>query len=169
MTEQADFWYLAQLKPGGLTRARTNLERQNFPSFMPMRPKSERRAGKTHSVKRPIFPGYLFVQIAPDRREWRQINSTLGVARLVSLDRQTPTQVPSDFMEQLLEQCEGEIWHTKAQDLAPGQPARLIQGPFADMIAKVDTLPERDRVFVLLDLMGRATRVAVGIDDLEPL
>lgn len=169
MTVQTDFWYLAHLKPGGLTRARTNLGRQDFPTFMPSRPKTERRAGKLYSVDRPVFPGYLFVRITPDREEWRQINSTLGVSRLVSLNKERPTRVPDDLMAQIFAQCDGETWHTHAQELSPGQSARIIQGPFSHMIATIETLPDRDRVFVLLDLMGRSTRVGVSLDDLEPL
>lgn len=37
------------------------------------------------------------------------------------------------------------------------------------MIATVEALPEADRVLVLLDLMGRATRVGVSLDAIEVL
>jgi len=157
------------LKPGGLERARVNLARQNFRSFAPRRASTERRASRLIRSQRPVFPGYIFVQIPPDRSEWRKINATYGVARLVSLDRQQPTLVSGAIMSNLFSRCDGEIWRTDVDEVRPGRQTRIVQGAFSQMIAKIDALPDQDRVIVLLDLMGRETRVALNIDDLELL
>ena len=120
-------------------------------------------------ARRPLFPGYLFVQIDPERQEWRRINSTYGVSRLVALERGCPTRVPPQVMAGIFGHCDGDTWRVQADGLEPGTEARLVQGPFARMIATVEALPEADRVLVLLELMGRATSVGVSLDDLEIL
>lgn len=136
---------------------------------MPFRKKTVRRAGRLRSGSAPLFPGYIFVKISPEGQEWRSINSTYGVYKLVALSRETPTNVPPDLMQELFDRCNGENWNTVSDDIVPGNDVRIVQGPFADMIARIETLPEKDRVFLLLDFMGRPTRITVGLNDLEPL
>jgi len=80
-----DAWYLAQLKPGGLDRAVVNLARQGFDSLMPVREETRRRAGRWRTIAKPLFPGYLFVKVPAGRQDWRAINATYGVSRLVAL------------------------------------------------------------------------------------
>ncbi len=160
-------WYVAKLKPHGLTRAEHNLHRQGYRSFMPRRPVSERRAAQIRPVTRPLFPGYLFVQIAKDRQDWRTINGTFGVVRLVTLDRNKPTQVPGPFMAALLARCDGDIWTPDSVAFAPGTAVRMVAGPFTNTLARIESVPDSDCVYVLLDMMGRAVRARVTLQDLE--
>ena len=49
----------------------------------------------------------------------------------------------------------------------PGNVVRVVKGPFKDVIAEVEHLSGNDRIGVLLDLMGRATRVEFARQNLE--
>ncbi|MEM9474854.1 MAG: hypothetical protein AAGA71_06150 [Pseudomonadota bacterium] len=49
----------------------------------------------------------------------------------------------------------------------PGDSVRVVAGPFANVLACVEAAPERDRVFVLLDMMGRDVRATLQPGDLE--
>ncbi|ARE40619.1 Transcriptional activator RfaH [Rhodovulum sp. P5] len=49
--------------------------------------------------------------------------------------------------------------------LSPGDKVEITAGAFTDFVATVDALAPDQRVWVLLDLMGRATRVAVPRDN----
>ena len=63
--------------------ARLNLERQGFVVYCPMVPTQIRHARVLSQVLRPLFPGYLFVQICQDAESWRPILSTIGVRALI--------------------------------------------------------------------------------------
>lgn len=165
--EQSEHWYLAQLKPGGLARARLNLARQEHPTFMPMREVTERRREGLRRAARPLFPGYLFVRITPDRPRWRAINSTYGVSRLVALQGNCPSQVPAPLMAALFGRCDGETWSPDAETFAPGTKVRLVAGPFARSLATIAAVPEAERVYVLMEMMGQQVRTAVPLRDLE--
>ncbi len=91
-------WYLAQLKPGGFERAVTNLARQGYESFMPLREETRRRSERWDTKLRPLFPGYLFVKVPDDRRQWRSI---IGVSRPVALEAGRPTQVAPELIAAL--------------------------------------------------------------------
>ena len=161
------FWYLAQLKPGGFDRAKTNLRRQNFQTFMPVRATSLRRNGRIVPAQKPLFPGYLFAQVLPDQQNWRAINSTYGVARLVSLGQGHPTRVPAGFMIDLHHRTDADGHFGAPEDLKPGDRVRIISGPFSRQIAEIEEADSKDRVILLMELMGRAVRTQVSAHHLE--
>ncbi len=165
--EPDDRWYLAQLKPSGFDRARTNLARQGFASFMPMQKVTRPRCERFSEISRPLFPGYLFVRIPPDQTRWRAINSTYGVARLVALRDRYPSVVPSALIAGLRARCDLNGRLVPVNDLHAGTRVRIVSGPFADTIATIDAVPEAGRAWVLMEMMGQTIRTAVTPRDLE--
>lgn len=163
------FWYLVQLKPSGLERAKLNLKRQNFPTFMPDRSTSTRKRGKIVPSSKPLFPGYLFAQVKPEQQNWRAINSTYGVARLVSLRQGKPTTVPADFIAELHRRTDNNGMLCAPENLKPGDKTRIIAGPFAQQIAEIEAIDGKDRVVLLMQIMGRAVRTQVSASQLESI
>lgn len=151
-------WFAAQLRPNQLVRARTNLERQGYHCFMPHLPSTVRKRGKLVQSFVPVFPGYIFVSIAPDQ-PWYPVNNTYGVLRLVMRDGQTPQPVPEPVMTHLLAQTGPDGIFTVTPDLAPGDRVRILSGPWAEHVVEVDRLSGPERVGVLLEMMGQATRL----------
>jgi len=162
-------WFLVQLKPNGFERAKLNLARQDYETFMPVQEISQRCRGRLSLAIRPLFPGYLFVQIPPFRRDWRAINNTYGIARLVALQGGRPTEVPSDLMLALRARTDPK-GHLQAPDnLVAGEQVRIIGGPFAQHVAEIETVVPGDRVVLLMQLMGRLVRTKVAPGALEVL
>jgi len=160
-------WFLAQLKPNGFPAAYKNLQRQGFATFMPMREKTVCHARKRSEVLRPLFPGYIFVNFDVDLSQWRVINNTLGVARLITLRPDTPQMAPVSLMKALLTQCDEHDVVLPPAALKVGDRVRVTDGPFCDIIAKVECMAAPNRVGLLLNLMGRQTRAIFAVDDLE--
>lgn len=162
-------WYLARLKPGGLRRARENLARQGVTFFCPMRLRTLREKGRLVTASRPLFPGYLFVQVPPGSVSWRSVNATYGVSQVVCLEPGKPSRVPGGIMATLLASETSDATDIGADLFRPGEDVRVVVGPFADLVARVEAAPERDRIFVLLDIMGRTVRTQLRGVDLERL
>lgn len=159
-------WFLAQLKPNCANIAEKNLKRQGFQTFLPMEEETRARGGKFVTAMRPLFPGYIFVAFDVARGLWRTVNSTYGVTRLVSLGKE-PTTVPVDLVSQLMLRCDstGRLLPRKLPK--PGDQVTLTKGPFADFVAEVEMIVPDRRVWVLMNIMGGQTRVAVGADQLR--
>ena len=51
--------------------------------------------------------------------------------------------------------------------LQTGDKVRIISGPFAATLAEVGAVPEKDRVILFLDLMGRSIRMQADPGQLE--
>lgn len=160
-------WFVAQLKPNGFATARFNLQKQGYKTFMPMRETEVRHARKVKTVTRPLFPGYIFVSFDPKFTQWRAINSTYGVTSLIMGRIDAPQCAPSDLMQSLLLRCGEGDNILPPESLEPGDLIRVLNGPFKDVLSKVECLSENSRISVLLDLMGRATRVEFARNDIE--
>ena len=155
-----DPWYLAQLKPNGLGLALRNLERQRVTAFAPRETRTTRRAGKFVTREAPVFPGYVFMQIGQDSCRFRSINATRGIARIVSLGPE-PATVPKDVMAALFARFAQQNDTAEAPMFHPGDRVDILEGPLADFAARIEATAPNDRVIVLLDIMGRASRVTL--------
>ena len=64
-------------------RAQLNLERQGFAVYCPTVMKRVSHARSIENLPKPLFPGYLFVQIPREPASWRPVLSTAGVRTLI--------------------------------------------------------------------------------------
>ncbi|MDO8982390.1 transcription termination/antitermination protein NusG [Cypionkella sp.] len=150
--------YLAQCKPNCGKIAERNLKRQGIRTFLPLSQQTRCSGTKFVSELRPLFPGYIFVGVHAGGQCWRAINSTYGVSRIVAFCEH-PARVPSAFVADLMRRCDAEGRLLPPPQLAPGDRVRVISGSFANFLAEVDTITPDQRIWVLLDLMGRSLRI----------
>jgi transcriptional antiterminator RfaH len=163
-------WYLVQCKPNAAQIAVRNLENQSFGTFLPLQEITKRKGRIFERQIRPLFPGYLFVQIAPNRGPWRQLNSTRGVARLVRLGAE-PSVVPNEIVEALMERCDNQsiLRQTSETQLHAGNQAQVTQGPFSGFIATISDIEPNNRIHILIEIMGQTTKVAINAGALQPI
>lgn len=161
-------WFLAQLKPNSAQIAETNLKRQGFRTFLPTEEGTRKARGKFVTVKRPVFPGYIFVAFDVASGGWRAINATSGVTRLVRFGTD-PVPVPLDLVSQLLLRCDQSGKLLPPRLLQPGDRVRVTNGPFAEFVAEIESLAPDRRVWVLLDIMGGQVRVELGADQVRTI
>jgi transcription elongation factor/antiterminator RfaH len=160
-------WYVVHTLPLGEARAQTQLEIQSFPTFLPKRQKTVRHARKLTSVLAPFFPRYLFVVLDLTRDQWRSVNGTFGVARLVMQGDQ-PAPVPHGVVEALIAAADDRGLLQLRQKLTIGAPVRLAAGPFAERLAILDRLDDSGRIRVLLDMLGRQVFVSTECNNALP-
>jgi len=152
MTPEAR-WYLVHAQTGREAVAQVNLRRQGYHTFLPGGLRTVRHARKLRTVEGAYFPGYLFVALDPTVQAWRPINGTLGVIRLFAADTR-PTPVPAGVVEQMIALADPSGMLASAPVLAPGDPVKLIAGPFVRSLGVVQGMSAPDRVRVLLAIMS---------------
>lgn len=160
-------WFLAQIKPNAGSIAKRNLLRQGVQVFEPYEEVASCRGQQFVRKSRALFPGYLFVHFDPDEVRWRAINSTLGVSRLVSFSEDCPAQVPLSLISSLMARCDPSGKLLPPSLLNRGDLVSVTGGPLADFVGTVERLAPEQRVWVLLDILGKRTRVAVRLADLR--
>ena len=159
-------WYLIQFKPNSHRLAMRNLKRQGFETFMPMQDITRRKASRFVSYLRPLFPGYMFVSVEPESKPWSKINSTLGVSRLICQDR-IPMKVPQEIVSALMSRCDSSGLLLPPESLASGDSVKILSGALANFIATVETVDSKQRIWVLMEIMGQVTRVQVALDQIK--
>lgn len=159
-------WYAVQTRVREEDKAAFNLRKQGFAVFLPKYKKTRRHARKTDVVHRPLFPGYLFVEIDLAREQWYSINGTYGVVRLISAGDE-PAVVPSEIIDAIMMRGdESGIIQLQHKALQQGDRIRVIAGPFAEYEGLFDEMVDENRVILLLDLLGRKVRTQVPYEAL---
>lgn len=159
-------WFLAQVKPNCGAIAQRNLKRQGYQTFLPLEEVTQNRRGRFVTTKRLLFPGYIFVAFDAARGLWRTVNATYGISSLVSFGS-APVAVPKDLVSRLMERCGDEGTLLPPKCLQPGDSVTLSLGAFSNFVAEVEAIDPDKRVWVLMDIMGRQTRVKVSADQLR--
>ena len=161
----ADPWFVVQTQVNAEARAAHNLFRQGFEVYFPRYLKRRSHARKIDKVAAPLFPRYIFVRIDMATQRWRSIQSTFGVTSLV-LNKSKPAAVPPQIVRSLRgrEDESGYVQLDERPKFAPGDRVQVIAGAFAQNIALFEGLADRDRIVILLDMLGRKVCVSLETD-----
>jgi transcriptional antiterminator RfaH len=156
-------WYAAYTQPNAEAKAGEHLERQGYATYLPRYRRWVRHARKRALVLRPLFPRYLFVGVDRLTQRWRPIRSTVGIVGLVT-SAEEPMAVAPEIIETLRRrQGEGAFdLLSPAQRLRGGDLVRVTEGPFADLVGRLLGMADHERVFILLELLGRTVRAEVS-------
>jgi len=164
-TELRPRWFVAHTHPHAEGKASAHLNRQGFEIYFPRYLKRRRHARRIETVTAPLFPRYLFVAIDLNVQRWRSIYSTVGVSRLVC-NGDDPTPVPCGVVEELRnrEDANGFIKLERRALFRAGDKIRVLDGAFSSCLGLFEGMAERERIAILLDLLGRKVRVVLDAD-----
>lgn len=125
------------------------------------------RRGKVRFVEA-LFPGYLFCRFDL-QNELRHILGIQGVTGIVHYGQHYP-QVDVDFIQELQRRMPAEVAEVPEPDIAPGVRVEVSEGPFRQLEALVTrVLPARQRVAVLMEILGRPVEVELPRELLSPV
>lgn len=144
-------WYLIKTKPQQEAIATLNLTNQGFEVFF----SKAIIKNKTQA----LFPGYLFIQLDDKNQNWIPIRSTQGVANFVRFGLSFAI-VPNNIIrlikiqqQQTIEKLINIYSHQK------GDSIEIQSGAFKGQKAIFQNYNSRDRVIVLLKLIGQQQEV----------
>lgn len=152
-------WIVVRTQSRKEAWAKQNIERQNAECYVP-------RLSETEAM----FPGYIFART--ETGIWRFLQGTYGVMSIVMQgDGPAPLDPAEIALLRSLER-EGFVelpeWHY-AQDalFRAGDSVRVSEGPFIGLKGVVEGMSPHERVYVLLDMLGRKTPVELSTEALE--
>jgi transcriptional antiterminator RfaH len=161
-------WFAIQTRVGKESYAKEQFERQAFETYLPVILQRCSHARKISWQERAFFPGYLFLHLAPDEQRWTTINSTYGALGVTRFGNYYPS-VPDAIIHELRAQHDdsGLISLPSSKPEAPfkhGEKVRVIRGPMSDVEAIFQCMQGKGRVLVLMNLLGRQSKVELPID-----
>ena len=161
-------WYVIQFKPNSHHQATKNLNRQGFNTFLPLNEITSRKASRFVKSTKPLFPGYMFVSFNKTENKWHKIRNTYGVSRLITVNSSLKS-IPSTFIDSLMKRYDSSGKLIPIVEMKKGDKVEILEGPFANFIASVEKYESEQRIWILMDLMGRKTKLQTPLNALQPL
>lgn len=123
--------------------------------------------GKTGNLlDKPFFPRYIFARFDWEHEGYGSVRWTHGLTRVVTFDGR-PAVMADDqvaYLQRRLAALDGDEFLR----MKPGTPVRVVEGPFKDMEAVfAGQMNGQGRVAVLLQVLGRETRVVMSAADIK--
>ena len=166
MTEETR-WLVARTKTNREKWAAENVYRQKCEYYLPsISLVVTNKTGDRVLSSKPLFPGYLFV--APRLGQWKFLQSTFGVVGLV-LVGDKPAVIPTVEIDKMRkrEDVNGHVVLPRAR-FKRGDSVRIKEGPMAQQQGICEGQDDQQRQRILLQFLGRQTRVLISSDNLDP-
>jgi transcriptional antiterminator NusG len=133
--------------------------------FVPMEDEIEIKDGKRRHVQKRIYPGYILVKMIMTDESWYVVRNTPGVTSFVGSGNQ-PVPLQENELKSILKQVKQEP--TIRVEFQVGESVRVVDGPFADFLGKVDEInAEKGKLKVLVNMFGRETPVELDLLQVE--
>lgn len=161
-------WFAVNTQPSAELKACMHLRNQGWQVFNPLLARSVRSARRSRNVLRPLFPGYIFVNLDTGVHQWRSVDGTIGVRCLVKAG-DMPLPVPKGIVETLQSMTLENGQFVFKSTLRPGDKVRFLTGPFSELVGTLEHMSDRGRVQVMLSLLGRQTQVITNSEALQPI
>jgi transcriptional antiterminator RfaH len=158
------FWAAARAQPKREAVAQHFLELAGYRCYLPRLREQRISRGRKIEVRPPLFPGYLFVLIELQWHAARWCPGTLGLVMNCNLPARVPDAVVDDIRQR---ERNGLIELPKPPKFRPGDRVRVLHGPFTDHIGLYADMKPRERVEVLLALLGGQRRLELAVDAIE--
>ena len=151
-------WYAIQAKVNREKDVEKRLTDLHLEVFLPWMRARRRIGSKFHWVMVPLFPGYVFSRLDMVM-SGKAARYSPGVKNFLTFGSRV-AEVSEDIIEGLRERCPGGVAEIDPVRAKPGDTVRINEGPFSGFEAIFDEkLKGSERVAVLLEILGRQTRI----------
>ena len=158
------YWCAARLQPHREALALHCLALNGYETYYPRLRDRRIRRGRRVELRPPLFPGYCFIAV---ELQWHAARWTAGVINLI-MDGVAPAKVPDGVIDEIRRrEVNGLIELAKPPVLRRGDRVRILRGPFTGHLAIFADMRPRQRVEILLQLLGGEQRVTLAKKDIE--
>ena len=161
-------WYAIQTKPNKEKEVEKRLEDLGLEVFLPWIRTRRRRGSQFKWSLIPLFPGYVFCCLDMVK-SGKAARYSPGVRDFLTFGTQI-AEVGNEIIAGLRERCPGGVAQIVPSALRPGDSVKISEGPFAGLEAIFEgSLKGSERVAVLLEILGRQTRIVMPQGTIEKI
>jgi transcriptional antiterminator RfaH len=162
----APYWCAARTEPRREAAAAHFLGLAGYTTYLPRLRERRSRGGRRIIATPPLFPSYVFVRV---ELGWWRARWCVGVADLVTTGGTGPARVPDRVIDELKDrEVDGCVALPEPPRFRAGDPVRITRGPFSLIPALYQGMASRERVMVLLQLLGAPRVLYLPETDIEP-
>jgi transcription antitermination factor NusG len=157
-------WFVVHTRPRREKKLVEFCERHHIAVTLPCYSSAHQYRGKTVSFQKPLFPGYVFLQLRPP--EISAVRQNEHIANLLEVfDQATFTRQ----LQEILRALESGFQVRLAPSITSGTRVRIRSGPLQGIEGLVEAREGSTDVILRLDFINQAAAVRMDAHDLEPV
>lgn len=161
-------WFIVYTKPKREALAGENLRRQGYEFYCPLIQEKRCCRGAWCKITEPLFPRYLFINLEQGQDNFAPIRSTIGVIDFVRFGG-TPKPVPQKLIAEIKAREELKLGMVvRSIQWESGAEVEFIEGPFVGFRGIFNASCGKERVSILLRLLGNENLVVVAENTIVP-
>ena len=158
-------WIVARTEPQREQTARRFLELAGFSVYIPVIRERHAKGGRRLVRLRPLFPSYAFIVLQNGR--WWDVRWSVGVAAVIMAGDE-PARLSDQIVDEIRgRERNGAVELPRRDGFKVGDPVRVTAGPFVGHLGLYAGMKPRERVEILLRLLGGQQRVELPKDVVE--
>jgi transcription antitermination factor NusG len=162
MTTNDLAWYVAHTRPRCEKKLADYCQREGFLVTLPCYRTVHKYRGKTVTFQKPLFPGYVFLELQTPQRQ--KVYQSDYVANLLDVpDQETFRHQLSDILRALETDLEVRL----APQIIAGSRVRIKSGPLRGLEGWVEQRAGVTLVLLRLDFISQAAAVKIEATELE--
>ena len=173
-------WYVVSTVSGHEYKVKEKLENRInsmelqdniFRVIVPEQKEVEYKDGVKKEKIKKMFPSYVLIEMVMSDDAWFIVRNTQGVTGFIGSSGKGAKPIPLSPTE--VDRILGAMGMSRIDinnDFAEGKKVKIIDGPFKDMEARIDSIDLKEqKLLVLVDLFGQETSVEVAISQVEAI
>jgi transcription antitermination factor NusG len=160
-------WYALRVKSRHEFVVSHELSRKGVDNFLPAVTRVQQWKDRKKMVDFPLFPGYVFVHLAPAPGEFLNVVKTRGSVSFVSLEPGHPTAVAPEEIASLRVLLESGNPIDVFPSLREGTAVRVKRGPMQGATGVLSQREGQHMFVVNIDILGRSVGLKIHADDVE--
>jgi transcriptional antiterminator RfaH len=158
------YWACVRVEPRREAVAQHFLRLNGYEVYIPQIREQRLRRSRRVEVVSPLFPAYGFIVI---ERQWHNARWTIGVSAII-MDGMAPARVSNEVIDAIRRrEVRGAVELPKPPGLQRGDKVRIVRGALHGHLGLYVGMKPRERVEVLLAILGGQTHVMLPKGDVE--
>ncbi len=161
-------WYAVHTRSRHEKKVDAELRGKGVESFLPLYETLSRRRDRKKIIELPLFSGYLFVHIVPDRERILEVLKVKGVVRILGKTGTEFYPVPAGQIEAVRRFVESDVLISGHPYIREGSRVRVRTGPLKGIEGILLEKRGRHRLVIAVDMLQQAVAAEISMDEVEP-
>jgi len=136
--------------------------------FLPLKSELRQWSDRKQTVTVPLFSGYLFVWMNPNKDSRLQVLKVPGIAGFVG-NSTGPLPIPDQQIEDIRTVLTRRVDCSVVPALEAGDLVRVVRGPLAGVVGRLLQCNSGSRLLISIEMIQQALAVSVARQDVELL
>jgi len=159
-------WFAVWTRSRQEKTAAAMLETLGVQHFLPLKSELRQWSDRRQTVHVPLFGGYLFVRMDPNKDSRLHVLKTPGIAGFVG-NNSGPLPIPDQQIEDIRTVLARRVECAVLPFLEEGDRVRVVRGPLAGLEGRLLQSNAPSRLLIAIEMIQKSLAVSISLHDVE--